>query len=55
MYPMRMARVNIYLPNGLAEEAKAAGLNISGIAQAALRAELAAHRNFPRGGHGRPT
>jgi len=41
---MRMARVNIYLPNDLAEEAKAAGLNISGIAQDALRAELAAHR-----------
>ncbi len=38
---MRMARVNIYLPNDLAEEAKAAGLNISGIAQEALRAELA--------------
>jgi len=41
---MRMARVNIYLPNDLAEEAKAAGLNISGIAQEALRTELAARR-----------
>jgi post-segregation antitoxin (ccd killing protein) len=41
---MRMARVNIYLPNDLAEEARAAGLNISGIAQEALRAELASHR-----------
>jgi post-segregation antitoxin (ccd killing protein) len=37
---MRMARVNIYLPNDLAEEAKAAGLNVSGITQEALRAEL---------------
>jgi post-segregation antitoxin (ccd killing protein) len=37
---MRMARVNIYLPNDLAAEAKAAGLNVSGIAQEALRAEL---------------
>ena len=44
VYPMRMARVNIYLPNELAEEAKAAGLNISGIAQEALRTELAARR-----------
>ena len=44
VYPMRMARVNIYLPNDLAEEARAAGLNISGITQEALRAELAAHR-----------
>jgi len=41
---MRMARVNIYLPNDLAEEAKAAGLNISGITQEALRAELARRR-----------
>ena len=41
---MRMARVNIYLPNDLAEEARAAGLNISGITQEALRAELAARR-----------
>lgn len=40
VYPMRMARVNIYLPNDLAAEAKAAGLNVSGIAQEALRAEL---------------
>lgn len=41
---MRMARVNIYLPYDLAAEAKAAGLNVSGIAQEALRAELAARR-----------
>jgi hypothetical protein len=41
---MRMARVNIYLPEELAREAKAAGLNISGVAQEALRAELARRR-----------
>lgn len=41
---MRMARVNIYLPNDLAEEAKAAGLNVSGITQVALRAELEKRR-----------
>ncbi|MBM3695954.1 MAG: antitoxin [Actinobacteria bacterium] len=39
-----MARVNIYLPEDLAREAKAAGLNISRVAQEALRAELAARR-----------
>ena len=44
VYPMRMARVNIYLPNDLAEEAKAAGLNVSKITQEALRVELATHR-----------
>jgi post-segregation antitoxin (ccd killing protein) len=44
VYPMRMARVNIYLPDDLAKEAKAAGLNISRVAQEALRAELSARR-----------
>gem|GEM_PF-699113 len=44
VYRMRMARVNIYLPEELAQEAKAAGLNISRVAQEALRAELAARR-----------
>ena len=44
VYPMRMARVNIYLPEELAREAKAAGLNISGVAQEALRVELAKRR-----------
>jgi post-segregation antitoxin (ccd killing protein) len=38
---MRMARVNVYLPDELAREARDAGLNISGVAQAALRATLA--------------
>ncbi len=41
MYTMRMARVNVYLPDELAREARAAGLNISGIAQTALSSTLA--------------
>ncbi len=41
---MRMARVNVYLPDDLAAEAKAAGLNVSGITQEALRGALAARR-----------
>ncbi len=39
---MRMARVNVYLPDELADEVRRADLNVSRIAQAALRAELAA-------------
>lgn len=40
-----MARVNVYLPDDLAEAARAADLNVSAITQDALRAELAArHR-----------
>jgi post-segregation antitoxin (ccd killing protein) len=35
-----MARVNIYLPDDLAVEAKEAGLNVSQVAQDALRREL---------------
>jgi post-segregation antitoxin (ccd killing protein) len=38
---MRMARVNVYLPDDLAQEARAAGLNISKVAQQALSATLA--------------
>jgi len=38
---MRMARVNVYLPDELAREARAAGLNISGFTQAALSGALA--------------
>jgi post-segregation antitoxin (ccd killing protein) len=38
---MRMARVNVYLPDELAERARAAGLNVSGVAQEALRHALA--------------
>jgi post-segregation antitoxin (ccd killing protein) len=36
-----MARVNVYLPDDLAEDARAAGLNVSAITQDALRSELA--------------
>jgi post-segregation antitoxin (ccd killing protein) len=38
---MRMARVNIYLPNELARAARAAGLNISKVTQEALSNNLA--------------
>jgi post-segregation antitoxin (ccd killing protein) len=41
---MRMARVNVYLPDDLVEEARAAGLNVSSITQEALRRELAQRR-----------
>jgi post-segregation antitoxin (ccd killing protein) len=37
---MRMARVNIYLPDELAEEARAAGLNVSALTQDAVRRAL---------------
>ena len=39
---MRMARVNVYLPDDLAARARAAGLNVSGLTQAAVRGALAA-------------
>jgi post-segregation antitoxin (ccd killing protein) len=39
---MRMARVNVYLPDELAEEAKAARLNVSGLTQEAIRGALSA-------------
>jgi post-segregation antitoxin (ccd killing protein) len=41
---MRMARVNVYLPDDLAAEAKAAGLNVSNLTQKALRSALASSR-----------
>jgi post-segregation antitoxin (ccd killing protein) len=41
VYSMRMARVNVYLPDELAQEARAAGLNISKVAQEALSSTLA--------------
>lgn len=41
VYYMRMARVNIYLPDDLAEQVRASGINVSGVAQDALRAALA--------------
>ena len=36
-----MARVNVYLPDELAREARDAGLSISALTQRALEAELA--------------
>jgi post-segregation antitoxin (ccd killing protein) len=42
VYAMRMARVNVYLPDDLAAAVRKAGLNVSGIAQEALTAALAA-------------
>ena len=39
---MRMARVNVYLPDDLAAQAKAAGLNVSGLTQEAIESALAA-------------
>jgi post-segregation antitoxin (ccd killing protein) len=41
VYTMRMARVNVYLPNDLAREARAAGVNISRVTQEALAKALA--------------
>lgn len=43
MYTMCMSRVNVYLPDELAAEAKAAGLNISSLTQEAVRSALVAH------------
>ncbi len=37
---MRMARVNVYLPDDLHRDAKAAHLNVSELCQAAVREEL---------------
>jgi post-segregation antitoxin (ccd killing protein) len=39
---MRMARINVYLPDDLARQARAAGMSVSGVTQAALRRELGA-------------
>jgi post-segregation antitoxin (ccd killing protein) len=39
-----MTRVNVHLPDALAEEARAAGLNVSKVAQDALRRVLAGRR-----------
>jgi post-segregation antitoxin (ccd killing protein) len=36
-----MARLNVYVPDALAKRAKARGLNISALTQAAISAELA--------------
>jgi post-segregation antitoxin (ccd killing protein) len=40
VYGLRMARVNITMPDELHERARAAGLNVSRLAQAAVAAEL---------------
>jgi len=37
---MRMARVNVYLPDELAERVKVADINVSALTQRALEAEL---------------
>lgn len=37
---MRMARVNVYLPDDLAEAAKRSGLNVSALTQEAIRDEI---------------
>ncbi len=44
MHTVRMARVDVYLPDELVEEAKAAGVSISKEAQEALHTVLAATR-----------
>lgn len=37
-----MARVNVYLPDDLADRARSAGLNVSAVARSALEAQLSA-------------
>ncbi len=37
---MRIARVNVYLPDELAQQARVVGLNVSRVTQDALRAAL---------------
>jgi post-segregation antitoxin (ccd killing protein) len=41
---MRMARVNVYLPDELAHRAKDAGLNVSNLTQEAVRSALSAQK-----------
>ncbi len=41
---MRIARVNVYLPDDLAEAARREGLNVSALTQEALRERLARRR-----------
>lgn len=38
-----MARLNVYVPDELAERARATGLNVSALTQAAITAELERH------------
>jgi hypothetical protein len=42
-----MARVNVYMPDGLAEAVRAAGMNLSNITQVAAERELARRRVSP--------
>jgi post-segregation antitoxin (ccd killing protein) len=41
---MHMARVNVYLPDDLADQAKDAGLNVSSLTQEAVRSALSAKK-----------
>lgn len=41
---MRMARVNVYVPDDLADEARQADLNVSALTQDAIREALGAQR-----------
>jgi hypothetical protein len=43
---MHMARVNVYLPDRLHEQAKRAGLNVSELSQAAIEEELARRKRL---------
>lgn len=38
-----MARLNVYVPDTLADQARAAGLNVSALTQAAITQELSRH------------
>lgn len=40
MYDVCMARINVYVPEELAESARRAGLNVSALTQSAIAAEL---------------
>jgi post-segregation antitoxin (ccd killing protein) len=44
VYPIHMARIKVYLPDGLAEEVSKADLNVSKLAQEALRSALMASK-----------
>jgi post-segregation antitoxin (ccd killing protein) len=42
VYTMRMARVNVYIPDDLLGAAKSNGLNVSALTQQAIKAQIAA-------------
>lgn len=58
VYPVCMARLNVYVPDDLARSAREAGLNVSALTQAALTGALAQHAtsrwlaSLPRTGAG---